>query len=104
MARLEEKVARLRERAAVQAARAHDEAPGASAAARHQRSEALREAHLSRIKAKAGDEARKVRGQAAFMDAVPLVGVVVVPARLSLLSALGQRYRPVCRTRGDFRA
>jgi hypothetical protein len=67
MAQLEEKVARLKERAAAQAARSRDDGGGGAAAAaaryddKHQRSEALREAHLSRIKAKAGDEARKVR-------------------------------------------
>jgi hypothetical protein len=44
-----------------------DEGSGSAAASRcgdrHNRSEALREAHLSRIKAKAGDEIRKVRGR-----------------------------------------
>jgi hypothetical protein len=69
LAQLEEKVARLKERAAAQAARSREDGaagrPAAAAAAarygdKHQRSEALREAHLNRIKAKASDEARKV--------------------------------------------
>lgn len=38
-----------------------DDAAAARSADKHQRSEALRAAHISRIRAKAGDETRKVR-------------------------------------------
>lgn len=53
-----------------------EDAGGAAAATRlddrHQRSEARREAHLNRIKAKAGDEGRKVE-EVTFINALNVI-------------------------------